>query len=177
MRRLSMAPSWMPGVAVCWTAVPNVAMRLPAVTCIAVRGPVATGGMPDGRSVSARMEPMIRTTAEAVLPPTMLIAPSRPRARAEKYPVIEVVLPPVASRGAAVRRIVVIAIGAIRRWGADLNGNLGICRMNQAGRYQKRRRKKQNIRSTHASLPFLCLNRFRCNANIHMTKAAWVYLR
>jgi hypothetical protein len=78
---------------------------------------VATSAVIVVRGSSVAAVPVITSaplTAEAMCAPSVAIAPTGPRAHAQKNAVVEVSRPIEAHGRAAVRRIVVIAVGAVR---------------------------------------------------------------
>jgi hypothetical protein len=59
--------------------------------------------------------------------PSVAIAPVPPGADAQKDIVVEVARAVEADRGTGVRGVVVITVGANRRWSTDVDGDLRVC--------------------------------------------------
>jgi len=95
-----MGPAIVDGVCWRWTT---------SIGCIPV------SGVTPGPHVSSSVVPASSAAAEAMFTPAMAVAPMRPWAHAEEDTVIEISRPVKAAGCAAVRCVVVIAVGTDRR--------------------------------------------------------------
>jgi hypothetical protein len=114
-----------------------------AAACASRRWARSTiGGIGVSTGVSASGDvPASTTAAEAMSAPAVAIAPVRPRANAQEDAVIEIARPIKTTGRAAVRRIVIVAIGTDGWIYADADGDL------RAGRWHQGQGHEQSCRS------------------------------
>lgn len=104
----------------------STSATIPATSAIAASTAIAPAAIASSAVVATTTVISSATGADkAVITPTVAITPVRPWPHAEEDAVIEIPWPVVTVRGAGIRRIVVITVGADGRTYAD--ANLRIC--------------------------------------------------
>jgi hypothetical protein len=112
------------------------------------------GGIGASTGVSASRDvPASATAAEAMSAPAVAIAPVRPRANAQEDAVIEIARPIKTTGRAAVRRIVIVAVGTDRWIYADADSDLCAGHWHQGQGYEQSYRsgQKQSMHCEFAS--------------------------